>query len=406
MKYELENTIKEKQITEAKIKTLEEEINKTDNALKQQEDELYLLNKTKIEKEELVNAKEKQLEEQNKTLEEVKLDINGTKNILEGKLTEEEENILKKYYESIRQKDETTNNISVLEDEKHDLEEEKEQYEYQLKKENAIYNAKNKELKELEIEVNRLDVKLDTLLNTLNETYNMTYEHATSLYKLELDEDLARTKVNTIKRNLKEIGEININAPKQYDEISVRYEFLINQREDLINAENTLLDIIKEMDTVMIQEFKKTFEIINKNFNETFKELFRGGNASLKLTDPENILETGIEIDACPPGKKLKNISLLSGGEKTFTAISLLFAILKSRPVPFCVLDEVEAALDEVNVDSFGQYVKKLQKNSQFIIITHKKKTMEYANTLYGITMQESGVSKLVSVKLESLEIK
>ena len=401
LKYELENTIKEKQITEAKIKTLEEEINKTDNALKQQEDELYLLNKTKIEKEELVNAKEKQLEEQNKTLEEVKLDINGTKNILEGKLTEEEENILKKYYESIRQKDETTNNISVLEDEKHDLEEEKEQYEYQLKKESAIYNAKNKELKELEIEVNRLDVKLDTLLNTLNETYNMTYEHATSLYKLELDEDLARTKVNTLKRNLKEIGEININAPKQYDEISVRYEFLITQREDLINAENTLLDIIKEMDTVMIKEFTKTFEIINKNFNETFKELFRGGNAALKLTDPENILETGIEIDACPPGKKLKNISLLSGGEKTFTAISLLFAILKSRPVPFCVLDEVEAALDEVNVDSFGQYVKRLQEKTQFIIITHKKKTMEYANTLYGITMQESGVSKLVSVRLE-----
>ena len=406
LKYELESTIKEKQTTEIKIKTLEEEINKNDNILKQQEDELYLLNKTKIEKEELINTKEKQLEEQNKNLEEIKLDINGTKNILEGRLTEEEESILKKYYESIRQKDETVNNISILEDEKHDLEEEKEQYEYQLKKENTIYNTKNKELKDLEIEVNRLDVKLDTLLNTLNETYNMTYEKATSLYKLELDEDLARTKVNTLKRNLKEIGEVNINAPKQYDEISGRYEFLIKQREDLINAENTLLDIIKEMDTVMIKEFTKTFEIINKNFNETFKELFRGGSASLKLTDPENILETGIEIDACPPGKKLKNISLLSGGEKTFTAISLLFAILKSRPVPFCVLDEVEAALDEVNVDSFGNYVKKLQKNSQFIIITHKKKTMEYANTLYGITMQESGVSKLVSVKLESLEKK
>ena len=180
-----------------------------------------------IEKEETINAKEKQLEEQNKNLEEVKLDINGTQNILEGKLSEEEENILKKYYESIRQKDETTNNINILEDEKNDLEEEKEQYEYQLKKENAIYNTKNKELKELEIEVNRLDVKLDTLLNTLNETYNMTYEHATSLYKLELDEDLARTKVNTLKRNLKEIGEVNINAPKQYDEISGRYEFLI-----------------------------------------------------------------------------------------------------------------------------------------------------------------------------------
>ena len=406
IKYELDNTIKEKEKTETIIKNLENEINKNDNILKQQEDELYLLNKTKIETEEIKNAKEKQQEELNKTLEEVKFDLKGTKNILEGKLTEEEEKILKEYYESIRQKDETTNNINILEDEKHDLEEEKEQFEYELKKESSIYNSKNKELKELEIEVNRLDVKLDTLLNTLNETYNMTYEHATSLYKLELDEDLARTKVNTLKRNLKEIGEINLNAPKQYDEISTRYEFLISQREDLINAENTLLDIIKEMDSVMIQEFTRTFEIINKNFNDTFKELFRGGNASLKLTDPENILETGIEIDACPPGKKLKNISLLSGGEKTFTAISLLFAILKSRPVPFCVLDEVEAALDEVNVDSFGQYVKRLQEKTQFIIMTHKKKTMEYANTLYGITMQESGVSKLVSVKLESLEVR
>ena len=406
IKYELDNTIKEKEKTETIIKNLENEINKNDNILKQQEDELYLLNKTKIETEEIKNAKEKQQEELNKTLEEVIFDLKGTKNILEGKLTEEEEKILKEYYESIRQKDETTNNINILEDEKHDLEEEKEQFEYELKKESSIYNSKNKELKELEIEVNRLDVKLDTLLNTLNETYNMTYEHATSLYKLELDEDLARTKVNTLKRNLKEIGEINLNAPKQYDEISTRYEFLISQREDLINAENTLLDIIKEMDSVMIQEFTRTFEIINKNFNDTFKELFRGGNASLKLTDSENILETGIEIDACPPGKKLKNISLLSGGEKTFTAISLLFAILKSRPVPFCVLDEVEAALDEVNVDSFGQYVKRLQEKTQFIIITHKKKTMEYANTLYGITMQESGVSKLVSVKLESLEVK
>ena len=229
----------------------------------------------------------------------------------------------------------------------------------------------------------------------------MTYEHATSLYRLELDEETARTKVNTLKRELKEIGEVNINAPKEYEEISTRYEFLISQREDLINAENTLLEIIKEMDNVMTREFKKTFEIINKNFEQTFKELFKSGNESLKLTDPENILETGIEIEACPPGKKLKNISLLSGGEKTFTAISLLFAILKTRPVPFCVLDEVEAALDEVNVDSFGEYIKRLQKNSQFILITHKKKTMEYANTLYGITMQESGVSKLVSVKLE-----
>ena len=404
LKYELEDTIQKQKQLEQNIKEIENKINENDYNMKSIEDELYLLNKEKINIEELTNNKEKRNIELKKQLEEVSQDINGTKNILEGRLTEEEENILKEYYESIKKKDEVANNINILEDEKHDLEEQQQQFEHQVKKENTQYNIKNKELKDLEIETNRLDVKLDTLLNTLNETYNMTYEKATSLYKLELDEDLARTKVNTLKRELKEIGDVNLNAPKEYEEISTRYEFLIKQREDLVNAENTLLDIIKEMDTVMIQEFKKTFEIINKNFNETFKELFRGGSASLKLTDPEKILETGIEIVASPPGKKLKNLSLLSGGEKTFTAISLLFAILKSRPVPFCVLDEVEAALDEVNVDSFGKYVKQLQKNSQFIIITHKKKTMEYANTLYGITMQESGVSKLVSVRLEELE--
>ena len=154
----------------------------------------------------------------------------------------------------------------------------------------------------------------------------------------------------------------------------------------------------------MINEFQSTFKIINENFSETFRELFKGGHAELKLTDPSNILETGVEIIASPPGKKLSSITLLSGGEKTLTAISLLFAIIKSKPSPFCVLDEVEAALDEANVDTFGQYVEKLKTKSQFIIITHKKKTMEYADILYGITMQESGVSKLVSVKLEDIE--
>ena len=155
----------------------------------------------------------------------------------------------------------------------------------------------------------------------------------------------------------------------------------------------------------MEKEFTKTFKIIQENFTSTFKELFKGGTAELKLTDPNNILETGIEIIASPPGKKLTTISLLSGGEKTFTAISLLFAILKSKPVPFCILDEVEAALDEANVESFGKYLKGLKEKTQFILITHKKITMEYVDTLYGITMQESGVSKLVSVKLEEIGV-
>ena len=278
------------------------------------------------------------------------------------------------------------------------------EYELTVKKENSLFNDKNNLLKQLEINVNRLDVKLDNLLNTLSNDYSLTYEAAKEKYKLELDSDVARNEVANLKRKLKEIGIVNLGAIEEFDRVNERYEFLSNQRDDLTKAENTLLDIIDDLDKVMIQDFTNTFKIIKENFKTTFKELFKGGSADLRLTDPDNILTTGIEIVASPPGKKLTTISLLSGGEKTFTAISLLFAILKSKPVPFCILDEVEAALDDVNVDSFGKYVQGLKDKTQFIIITHKKKTMEYADVLYGITMQESGVSKLVSVKLEEIE--
>ena len=164
-----------------------------------------------------------------------------------------------------------------------------------------------------------------------------------------------------------------------------------------------LENIIVEMDNIMVERFTTTFAKIEKEFKEVFHKLFKGGEGTLKLTDPDNILETGIEIIAFPPGKKLNSIGLLSGGEKTLTAIALLFAILNVNPVPFVILDEVEAALDEANVEMFGHYLLEKKDKSQFIIITHKKKTMEYADVLYGITMQESGISKLVSVKLENL---
>ena len=238
------------------------------------------------------------------------------------------------------------------------------------------------------------------LLNSLNENYSITYEKAKSEYILVDEEDVSRNRVNVLKNKIKDLGPVNLNAPIEYNKVSERYEFLIKQRDDLVNAENILLNIIKELDEVMENDFLKTFNLIKSKFNETFRELFKGGFADLRLCDESNILTTGIEIIASPPGKKLTTISLLSGGEKTFTAISLLFAILKSREVPFCILDEVEAALDEVNVSSFGEYINKLKEKTQFILITHKKKTMEYVDVLYGITMQESGVSKLVSVKL------
>lgn len=403
-KYELEKNLTTLDSLNAEIKLLEEAINQNDYDLKAIEDKQYLLLREKVEKEELINNKNKLLANSNTILEQHKLEINGTNNIINNNLSKEEEDVLTRYYDAIKQKDNTSIELDNLIKEKNSLNDSLSEYEYELKRENSALNVKNKELKELEIAITRMDVKLDTLLNTLNETYNMTYEKAVSLYKLELEEEQARLKVSNLKQVIKNLGVVNLAAPEEYDRVSERYEFLINQRNDLVNAENVLLDIIKEMDTVMEKEFANTFELVRSNFKETFTELFKGGTADLKMTEPDNLLETGIEIVASPPGKTLKSISLLSGGEKTFTAISLLFAILKSRPIPFCILDEVEAALDEVNVNSFGQYLVGLKKKTQFILITHKKKTMEYADILYGITMQESGVSKLVSVKLEDID--
>jgi len=271
---------------------------------------------------------------------------------------------------------------------------------------NSYINKKEKELNNLNILINRIDVKLDTLLNDLTTDYNMTFEFAIENYKLDMDIDIAKKEVIKLKDNLNLLGNVNLDAPEEYEKVKERYEFLTKQKEDLVNAENTLYDIIKEMDSIMKERLTLTFEQVRKEFKIVYRELFKGGRAELILTDPDNILETGIEIKAEPPGKKLQSISLLSGGEKTFTAISLLFAILNIRPVPFCLFDEVEAALDEANVEAFGRYLDKYRDNTQFIIITHKKKTMEYADILYGITMQESGVSKLVSVKLEDIDKK
>ena len=403
-RYELDNMIQTKDKCEKDINELENLINENSDRIKNLEDKLYLENKNIMFINDFISNKYKNKVELENNLVNVNYAINGTDSIIKNTVSEEEEKILNEYYKVSKEKEELLMLINNLTSKKTALTNELNDYEYTVKKDNSIYTQKAEELHKLEIEVNRADVKLDNLLNTLSENYAMTYEYAKANYKLELEENIARNKVNVLKRKIKELGPVNTLAPEEYDRVAERYEFLIHQQEDLTNAENTLLEIIQEMDNIMEKEFAKTFKLINDNFTKTFKELFKGGTASLKLTDPDNILETGIEIVACPPGKSLKSISLLSGGEKTFTAISLLFAILKSRPVPFCVLDEVEAALDEVNVESFGEYIKNLNTKTQFILITHKKKTMEYADILYGITMQESGVSKLVSVKLEDIK--
>ena len=403
-KYDLENNIKEYDKLIQDKKNIENQINECDYKLRTLEDKLYICNKNKINIKEYIKSSENKINDGNRKLDEIELQISNINNSLNNTIDEEENKVLKEYYNAASKKDNILSSLELLNNNKMKLQNELSEFEYTIKQENSLYNLKNNELHELEIKVNRADVKLDTLLNTLNETYSMTYEHAKKLFILSTDSTTARNRVNSLKKQIKDLGPVNTMAPEEYEKVSTRYEFLIHQQEDLSNSENTLLEIISEMDTVMKKEFGATFKVIQENFSTTFKELFKGGNAKLTLTDPSNLLETGIEIEACPPGKTLKSISLLSGGEKTFTAISLLFAILKSRKVPFSILDEVEAALDEVNVESFGEYINKLKSKTQFIVITHKKKTMEYVDVLYGITMQESGVSKLVSVKLEELK--
>jgi chromosome segregation protein len=256
-------------------------------------------------------------------------------------------------------------------------------------------------VKDEEIQLNRLDVELENLLAHLREEYLLSFDGAKEEYPLTVPVEEARKKVKLIKLAIEELGNVNLGAIEEYERVSERYEFLMEQQNDLQEAKNTLFQVIEEMDEEMKKRFEQTFNGVRSHFESVFQALFGGGRADLRLTIPEDLLNTGVEIVAQPPGKKLQNLGLLSGGERALTAIALLFSILKVRPVPFCILDEVEAALDEANVYRFSQYLKRYSKETQFIVITHRKGTMEEADVLYGVTMQESGVSKLVSVRLE-----
>jgi chromosome segregation protein len=207
--------------------------------------------------------------------------------------------------------------------------------------------------------------------------------------------------VRDLKRQISALGDVNLGAIEEYARVSERFTFLSSQRDDLLTAKQTLYEVIREMNEEMAKRFVFTFEQIRAQFTGVFTRLFGGGRADLILSDPRDLLATGIEIVAQPPGKSLQNLQLLSGGERALTAIALLFSILRIKPVPFCVLDEVEAALDEANVARFAQYLREFSTQTQFIVVTHRKGTMEEADVLYGVTMQEGGVSKLVSVKLE-----
>ncbi|WP_077326137.1 chromosome segregation protein SMC [Virgibacillus siamensis] len=271
----------------------------------------------------------------------------------------------------------------------------------ELKEENKKHQAFVQSIQEKEVKTNRLDVELENRLSKLQTEYMITFEKAKKTYDKTEDPDQTRSIVEQLNRGITQLGTVNLGAIEEFERISERYGFLSEQQNDLVEAKQTLYSVIAEMDEEMKSRFGDTFNQIKEEFTQVFQQLFGGGRAELKLTDPKNLLDTGVDIIAQPPGKKLQHLGLLSGGERALTAISLLFAILRVRPVPFCVLDEVEAALDEANVSRFAKYIKVYSEKTQFIVITHRKGTMEEADVLYGVTMQESGVSRLVSVRLE-----
>ena len=399
-RHELDEITKEKDILTNDIKDLEVALNDINNSFNTEREKAMELEKQKLLIMENIKNKNKLYYETKETYESKVLELSNLEDLTTNNISKEEDLITKKYYDILNKKDETFKLVTLKTSEKEKLEHEIDEMQASFRLSNSNIRSKEQELKELEISNTKRGLNMDNLLKTLSEDYEMTFESALQNYILDIDTEDARNMVNNYKKMLRDIGEVNLSSIEEYDRVKERYDFLTKQSEDLKEAIKTLLGIIDSLDEVMKQDFIKTFKQIEIEFDKVFKDLFGGGVASLVLTDKDNILETGIDIKVTPPGKKVSTITLLSGGEKTLTAISLLFAILNIKKVPFCLFDEIEAALDEANVARVCEYFSKYNGKTQLIIITHKKKTMEYANALYGITMQESGVSKLVSVKL------
>ena len=384
---EKEKALKEElTATASKISSIAKEINEL-------EEKNYALARNKVTLKEQYDKKQAEIKQEKLQLETTTKEWESLQSISNNSISIKEQELIQLFHEKSTIKEQIQIKIASLIKEIDALKQKIEQASATTKLKNSNLRNLEKTSRELEISINRLDVKIDNMLKTLSEEYELTFERAKSEYQLDKEPEEARIMVNKYRSNIKRIGMVNLAAIEEYERVNTRYVFLTNQREDLYNAENTLLEIMNEMDDVMREEFQNTFAQIRLEFQKVFKELFGGGQADLKLTNPDDLLATGVDIVASPPGKKLTTISLLSGGEKTLTAISLLFAILNVRSTPFCLFDEVEAALDEANVEGFGKYLNHYRDKTQFLIITHKKKTMEYANTLYGITMQESGVS-------------
>ena len=384
------------------IKSLTEELDKYDNDIAELEEKEKVLNKYVILLNDELFNKKTRLSRLTDEFKNLSSELSGIDDLKNNKLNEHLVKLLEDINIKTKEKELIEKELKKFAIDKNNLVDEINVLEKKQREDNTSYNLVNNELKDKEVNCAKLEVKLDNLLEMLTEEYNLTYEYASVSYNLDMSVDLAREKVKALKKELDSLGNVNLGSIDEYERISKRYDFLNNQKCDLENSSDELKDIIKQMDDIMIDKFKNTFDKIKDEFSNIFKLMFKGGTGELKLSNPDDLLNTGIDIIAVPPGKKINSPISLSGGEKALTAICLLFAMLKVKPSPFVILDEAEAALDEVNVDMFGKYLVREKENSQFIVITHKKRMMEYADCLYGITMQESGVSKIVSAVLEN----
>ena len=356
---------------ENKIHNLKEEFKKTDTKIHNME----------------IEKNEKLIENQNNQ-EEIKYIIN--------KITELEKNM-----ELLTQKEvEKNNEYMALKTQKDKLMEDYYLKQKDLKEINESLNEYEKANNNWNVKEAKHKVQLDNINGKLLEDYELYYDEALELWKDIEDLDGAKTKVNKLRREIRKIGTVDLSSIEEYELVSERFSFMSRQHRDLLEAKSDLQKVIVDMEEKMTEQFLYNFDLINKEFNSVFSILFDGGKAELKLEDVEDVLNCGIEINAQPPGKKLQNLTLLSGGEKSLTAVALLFAILQIKPTPFCILDEIDAALDEANINRYTNYLKSLSDETQFIMITHRKGTMEMADILYGVTMEEEGISKIISVKL------
>lgn len=314
-----------------------------------------------------------------------------------------EESLASQITELAQQREELQAELVAVKEQREHTQKEIDQLETVLAEKNQQQKQQLTEQSKLEVQKDRAEMLLDHQLSYLQTEYQISFEKAVTDYQPTSDIVSSRTKVAVLKEQIADLGPVNIRSIEQFEQVNERHTFLATQRDDLLSAKNQLFETMEEMDAEVRARFKEVFEAIRQEFKVVFPNMFGGGRAELVLTDPSDLLKTGIEIEVQPPGKKLQSLSLLSGGERALTAIALLFSIIRVCPVPFCILDEVEAALDEANVKRFGRYLSDFQDDTQFIVVTHRKGTMVAADVLYGVTMQESGVSKIVSVRMEDI---